>query len=288
MPMLMIQGTYRVVGARPDGDSVRFIPDDPAQWDLVEGPHKVRRNSTGGAQLRLDGIDTLETHYRPPHGAELHQPAPFADRAADELVAWLGFTGVQRNSSGTITSSEPERVPGYILTRGADVHGRCVALAGRGPAPGTSGTPHHVDVALLRQTANFRQLSEGVAYPTYYSKLFFDLRDAMTEAVQAARQAGSGLWPADITTTGAKIDGLATITDTAVLLPKLFRRLADFLALGGGAPSLAGFRAFLDQRADRVLVLPTGQFTGLSTLVEVADQVVRLTRPPEDLVFQEA
>ncbi|GAA2637836.1 hypothetical protein SMC26_23205 [Actinomadura fulvescens] len=53
MPMLVIEGTYRVIGARPDGDSVRFTPADPAQWDLVPGPHRVRRNSSGGAQLRF-------------------------------------------------------------------------------------------------------------------------------------------------------------------------------------------------------------------------------------------
>ncbi|MFG2005328.1 hypothetical protein ACGFNU_39895 [Spirillospora sp. NPDC048911] len=243
MPMLLIEGTYGVVGARPDGDSVRFTPGDPAQWDLVEGPHRGRRNSTGGAQLRLDGI---------------------------------------------ITSSAPERTPGFILTRGADIHGRCVALAGRGADPGTSGAPLHVDVALLGETANFRRLSQGVAYPTYYTKLFFELREAMTEAVNAARATRSGLWPADVTTTGAKIDGLAAITDNAVLVPKLFRRLADYLALGAGDPSLAGFRDYLDQRDDRVLVLSTGQFTGLSTLVDINDQVIAMTRPPEDLVFQEA
>jgi hypothetical protein len=67
-------------------------------------------------------------------------------------------------------------VPGYILTRGVDIHCRCVALAGRGTAPAASGAPHPVEVASLRETGNFRQLSEGVAYPTYDSKLFFDLR----------------------------------------------------------------------------------------------------------------
>ena len=29
MPMLVIAGEYRIVGAAPDGDSVRFYPDDP-------------------------------------------------------------------------------------------------------------------------------------------------------------------------------------------------------------------------------------------------------------------
>ncbi|MFC4465254.1 hypothetical protein ACFPH6_12000 [Streptomyces xiangluensis] len=90
----------------------------------------MRRNRSGGAQLRLDGIDTLETHYRPPRGPELHQPAPFAGQAADELLSWLGFDDVQRNARGIVTDSSPASRPGYVLTRSADVHGRCVALAG--------------------------------------------------------------------------------------------------------------------------------------------------------------
>lgn len=129
MPMLVISGAYKIVGASPDGDSVRFYPDSPEQWDLLRG-RRVRRNRSGGAQLRLDGIDTLETHCRPPRGPELHQPAPFPGQAAEELLSWLGFDSVQRNTHGIVTDSSPASRPGYILTRGADVHGRCVALAG--------------------------------------------------------------------------------------------------------------------------------------------------------------
>ncbi|MCB5180212.1 thermonuclease family protein [Streptomyces antimicrobicus] len=287
MPMLVIEGSFRVLGARPDGDSVRFVPDDPAHWDLVPGPHPVRRNKAGSAQLRLDGIDALETHYVPAHGAELHQPPPYAEAAADELIRWLGFLSVLRDAHGTVSSAEPAAVPGYVLTRGADVNGRCVALAGRGPAPAPSGSALHVDVPLLRQTANVHQLRRGLAYPTYYTKLYVDLREEMTAAVAAARQEGLGVWPLDQTLSGAKIDGLASLSESTVVLPKLFRRLADYLTLGAGDPSLGGFGAFLDQRADRVLVLPRGQFTGLSTVVEVDGQSVRLSVPPEDLVFEE-
>ncbi|MFG2295742.1 nuclease [Streptomyces sp. NPDC048603] len=285
--MLVIEGSYRVLGARPDGDSVRFAPADPAHWGLVPGPHRVRANRSGAAQLRLDGIDTLETHYVPAHGSELGQPAPFGEDAADELTAWLGFAAVLRDGHGTVTSSEPAAAPGFVLTRGADVNGRCVALAGRGPAPAPSGTWLHVEPALLGRTANLHQLRTGLAYPTYYRKLFADLREAMTRATLRARSEGLGVWPLDQTPYGAKVDGLASLSETAVLLPKLFRRLADYLTLGAGDPSLAGFRAYLDQRDDRVLVLSRGQFTGLSTVVETDAQTVRLTVPPEDLVFEE-
>ena len=81
---------------------------------------------------------------------------------------------------------------------------------------------------------------------------------------------------------------LATLTDDAVLLPKLFRRLVDYLDLNGDDPSLAGFPAYLGQRGDPVFILSTGQYTGFDFVVDVRGQVVRLTTDPDDLVFQEA
>ncbi|MFD4548762.1 nuclease [Streptomyces sp. NPDC058466] len=288
MPMLLIKGAYRIVGASPDGDSVRFYPDDPGQWDLLPG-RKVRRNKAGGAQLRLDGIDTLETHYRPPHGPELHQPAPFADRAAAALLDWLGFADVERGANGIVTRGRPDSVPGYVLTRNADIHGRCVALAGRGgEAPGPGGGFVTVTTEHLRETANHHQLGEGLAYPTFYRNLFVDLRQELTAAAQQARQGGQGLWPRDQTESGAKVEGRSTLTDSAVLLPKLFRRLADYLQLNDGDPSLDGFRAYLGQRDDRLFILSTGQWTGFDSVVEVTNgDTVRLNRPAEDLVFDE-
>ncbi len=63
MGMFLIAGSFRVTGAQPDGDSIRFTPDDLSKWDLITGANKVKRNASGGAQLRLDAIDALETHY---------------------------------------------------------------------------------------------------------------------------------------------------------------------------------------------------------------------------------
>ncbi|MFJ9033084.1 nuclease [Streptomyces sp. NPDC102274] len=287
MPMLLIEGTYKVLGASPDGDSVRFYPNDPDEWDLLRG-RRVRRNRAGGAQLRLDGVDTLETHYHPPHGPELHQPPPFAGKAADELLTWLGFRDITRDERGIVTDAAPADVPGYILTRAADKYGRCVALAGRGEAPGTSGSRIAVDVASLKRTANYHQLTEGLAYPTFYRKLYVDLREEMTKAAQAARTADKGLWPKDETESGAKLNGLTSLTNSSVMLPKLFRRLADYLVLNDGDPSLAGFPGYLEQRDDRLLILSNGQSTGFDTVVDVTNgSTVRLNRPPEDLVFEE-
>ncbi|MCM6773721.1 hypothetical protein NDR87_09590 [Nocardia sp. CDC159] len=288
MPFLVIEGTFRAKGAQPDGDSVRFRPDNPAEWDLVGGEHPVRRNAAGVAQLRLDGIDALETHYTPPHGTRMHQPLPLARAAADELLTWLGFTGVRRDEDETVTACDQDEVPGFILTRGADLYGRCIAFVGRGAAPAASGSSVFVDPALVRTTLNHHQLGRGLAYPTYYRNLFHDLRDEFTAAVSAAAAAELGIWAADVTLSGAAITSATSLTDDVLVLPKLFRRLADYLRLGGGDLSLAGFREFLAEAKDRFFILSLGHSTvGLDAIVEVDGDVVRMTHPATDLVFDE-
>lgn len=285
--MLLIKGSYRIVGAAPDGDSVRFYPDDPMEWDLVPGPHLVRRNASGGAQLRLDGVDALETHY-PVTGGAVHQPLEFGHDAAAGLLKWLGFTKVVRDPDETVTAATPAQRPGYVLTRNADLHGRCVALAGRGKAPAKSGTDVFVDPALVRQTANYHLLQKGLVYPTFYSKLFPDLRNTMAHAALQAQSAARGLWPWDHTRSGVKVAGLETVMDEIVMWPKLFRRLVDYLILGQGDVSLSGFPAYLAQRADRYIILSTGHpTTGLDLVVKVTGQTLKLTRPYEDLLFED-
>jgi hypothetical protein len=286
MPMLCLAGTFPIKGTEPDGDSVRFRPTDPADWTKVRGAHRVHTNATGAAQLRADAIDALETHYTPQGGHPLHQPPALAHAAAAELLDWLGFTGVVRDGE-KVTAVDADEQPGFILTSGADKYGRCVALIGRGDPPAASGQMLRVAVDQLRETANHRLLSTGLAYPTYYSNLYVDLRAELTDQVATVRQAARGVFADDRTQTGVTVESLATLTDEAVILPKLFRRLADYLQLNGEDPSLAGFGAFLSQQDDELWVIPTGQKTGLDNLVGVSGQTVKLKRPPEELVFEE-
>jgi hypothetical protein len=286
MPMLCLAGAFTVTGTEPDGDSLRFRPDDPDDWTQVPGPHKVRTNAAGAAQLRMDAIDALETHYTPTGGHLLHQPLDLAHAASAELLEWLGFRGVQRDGEKVIAVDQ-DGLPGFILTRGADLYGRCVALVGRGDPPASSPGMINVDVKLLRQTANHRLLSTGLAYPTFYSKLYVDLRRELAEQAGAARDAGKGVFARDRTQKGVEVKALATLTDDAVILPKLFRRLADYLHLNGDDPSLAGFMTFLAQQDDQLWVIPTGEKTGFDTIVAVSGQTVHLKRLPEELVFDE-
>jgi hypothetical protein len=157
---------------------------------------------------------------------------------------------------------------------------------GRGALPQDDGSSFFVDVDALRTTANHHLIKQGLAYPTYYRGLFPDLRNEFTAVARQARDAGLGVWASDATTTGFDVNGLASLEDDIVIVPKLFRRLADYLHLGDD--SMAGFVAFLDQAADRFCILSTGHSTtGLDEVVQVSGNNVKMTRPIEDLVFDE-
>lgn len=288
MPLTVIKGEYRVVGSAPDGDSVRFYPS--AEGGFGRAGLSVRTNKSGGAQLRLEAIDTLETHYTPQVGGVgvLHQPRRFARPAADLLLTLLGFTDVQRAANETVTGATPVSTPGYIVTRNADKYGRCVAFAFAGGTDLDDLTPTFVTAEDVQASANVGMATAGLAYPTYYASLFPDLRAVVTAAVDSARTAERGLWPVDATRTGVTVEGLRTLTEDAVVLPKLFRRLADYLAINDGDASLAGFPAYLAMRDDRLFVLSTRAATGFDNVVEVSGQQVRLLLPPEDLLFLEA
>lgn len=290
MPLNLIKGTFQTVGASPDGDSVRFYPTDPEAF--TKAGLRVRLNSRGGAQLRLEGIDALETHYQSQAqgGGKWHQHPPLAREAADALLTGLGFRSVERDEDGTVTKSVPKMVNGHILTRFADKYGRPVSFAFKGlRGRAKDGSLVHLDRASVRSSANFVMLEAGHAYPTFYSLLYLDLRQAMAEASVTAREAKAGIWAHDHGGAGFELTSRAQLQEEIVLLPKLFRRLVDYLGLDEtGGVSLSGFGHYLDTRDDRLFTTPEGQSTELSTLVEITRQLLRLTVEPERIVFLEA
>jgi endonuclease YncB( thermonuclease family) len=287
MPLRLIKGRYRILHSQPDGDSVHFYPDDAEAFAKLR--MNARLSPAGGVQLRLDAIDALETHYTPrAHGGfTQHQPLALAHAAADRLLALLGFGDVKRDRE-TVTSATPDETPGHILTRFADKYGRPVAFAYPGAGDGPDLAQVRLTAPMLRKSVNHRLLAEGLVYPTFYSKLYPDLRIELTAASQAARKTGNGVWAGDATTSGATITSVADLDDHVVILPKLFRRLVDYLALGAGDVSLDRFTAFLAARDDRLFVISEAHATGMDTITAVAGQKLRLTHPPEDLIFIEA
>jgi hypothetical protein len=277
MPFILIKGTYHIEGYKPDGDSIRFQADDEANWAKLEGP-PVDLNSRRHAQLRLEAIDTLETHY-----LGTHQPLTLGTKALDFLLHGLGITGAQWDVLRTITTEANDGTEGYILSRTIEQNRRPVAFAFAGAPSAADGSSVFLDVDLLRQSLNYQSIEAGLAYPTYYEGLFFDLRDALSEASNRARQGNLEIWAEDRTNTGFAVENLESISEEHVILPKLFRRLAEYLE--GGGP-VFGFKEFLEARAEPITIISTAHFTHFDTVVELDGNVVRMTEPPENLVFE--
>lgn len=277
MPFSIIEGSFHVVGYSPDGDSVRFEARDEDDWRRLSGP-PVSLNARGHAQLRFEAIDTLETHY-----LGFHQPLGLATKALEFLLADLGITGVEWNEGRTEVTAAEDGSRGYILSRATEQNRRPVAFVYAGEPPAEDGDEVFMDVEMLRGSVNYRSLEMGLAYPTYYKGLFPDLREEMTAAVARARENGLGVWAEDRTTTGFAVTGLESLVEEHVILPKLFRRLVEYLQGGG---RVAGFDEFLEGRDEEIIVIPGVHATHFDTVVEVEGETVRMTRRPEDLIFE--
>jgi hypothetical protein len=278
MPFRLIKGTYHVVGYSPDGDSIRFKADDETNWQLpgITGP-PVKLNAKRHAQLRLEAIDTLETHFQ-----NTHQPLTLATSALTSLLAKLGITKVKWDPARTKVISAKDGTPGYILTREVEKNQRPVAFAFAGQAPEVDGSSIILKAARLLKSVNASQLATGMAYPTYYKGLFPDLRKALTQVAKQARTDKLGVWAKDVTNTGFNVTGLAALENDVVILPKLFRRLAEFLEAGG---NVTLFKEFLEAKNEEIIIISGVHPTHFDTVVQVIGQNVRMTEPPENVIF---
>jgi len=122
MPFFLIRGTYHIKGYSPDGDSLRFRARNKANWAKLGG-QPVALNARGHAQLRLEAIDTLETHYK-----NQHQPLDLAVKALDFLLKGLGITGMQTDVLWTMVTAVQDGTEGYILARTTDKYQRPIAF----------------------------------------------------------------------------------------------------------------------------------------------------------------
>jgi hypothetical protein len=230
-----------------------------------------------------EGIDALELHFE---GAR--QPAPYAEAARDFLTGELGMNPVPYHPPANIAVQPPaphDGSRGYILSRSLEVHGRPVSFAFAGDPPEDDGEPVFLNTERLAKSLNYLSLAAGQSYPLYYDTLFADLRTAFTNAAQAARTAGSGLWNADKTSAGLDVTDQAHLNHDGVIWPKLFRRLTSYLATSA---DIAGFLPWLKNTEERMLDTTAGSFTHFANLVAVNGVDVKLSVRPEEIVVLSA
>ena len=119
-----IKGSFHVVGTEPDGDTIRFQPDDPTIVTHLGPPGQAPKFSADGTQIntRFEGIDALETHF-----AGTHQQPRLGDLAAERMLAITGFTRVVRTGS-KVAAAEPPSIRGHVAANSLDSYGRMIAF----------------------------------------------------------------------------------------------------------------------------------------------------------------
>jgi endonuclease YncB( thermonuclease family) len=299
MPFILIKGTFHLVnltkngketGFEPDGDSIQFKPSDQSLLDQLEQLGRAYKLSKiGSVQLRFEGIDALELHYKPSKGGKVtHQRRALAKEARDFLTEQLGLNPVNYAPPDEVRVKPPvekDATPGYILSRSLEVHGRPVSFvfAGDPPPEYEDGEEVNLKIPLLKKSLNYKLIQNGHAYPLFYETLFADLREALAKAAQQAREKKRGLWQYDRSTDGLKVSGQESLETDGVIFPKLFRRLTDYLAESND--EIDGFLEWLQKKKEQVQDLDTLNFTHFDNILELKGNRIKMRQSPEKLVF---
>lgn len=269
MPFVVINGEFVPQAGRPDGDSIRFRPDNPSLVFLLlqrGRPPKISPEN-GTVQLRFEGIDTMESRANPMFSA----PATASN---------LDLCGVPLGS-GTAR--------GHFLSNQMDTNGRPVAFVFRGQSIEMDGELAFLSVERMQQSVNYLQIQRGHAYPLFYDTLFVDLRGGLANAAREARAGGLGVYASDATTSGAVYAGAASLDEMAPIFPKLWRRLDSYSRDSDilDPQSLDEFLQYMQfDKAERVLAVKEAKITGFDNVIAVNEHQLSLRALPEDLVFE--
>ena len=267
MGFRLIKGTFAPRLGKPDGDSVRFIPDKPSLFKGLKGKSIKIHNNQGAksVQLRYEGIDTMEKSAA----------QPWSRRATKANLKLIGGPG----------RSNQKDSRGYILTRRGDTHRRPISFVFAGDPSEPDGEDVFLDVNRMKKSVNYQLLRKGHAYPMFYDTLFTDLRDALADATIKARKRKKGIWADDATKSGVRFTGKASLKTMPPVFPKLWRRLKKW---GRKNDSLAGFKKWLPQLNDSIEIIHTADDGQFVDVIKVSGDRVRMTERPENLEFRSA
>jgi hypothetical protein len=259
MPFTLIKGHFVPKAGKPDGDSVRFRANEASFWLKLKGRPVAINFENRTVQTRFEGIDAIEK------GAI----QPLSTEAKNSMLSLINY---DEN-----TNREPE---GYVLSRLTDTHGRPISFIFSGVTDREDGSDVFLDLSMLRNSVNYKQMEAGFAYPLYYNTLFKQLRDGFNEALKSAESSSRGYWPTDATMTGVTADDCASLSTIKPIWPKLWRRLEEYLLTHDG---LGDFKIWLEEKGERVDILTIVEERGLEDVVNVDGNKVKLTVEPENL-----
>jgi endonuclease YncB( thermonuclease family) len=285
----VIQGKFVIIGKEPDGDSVRFIANNPKLYRALKSSFRIKpSNQDGSVQLRFEGIDASELHY----GSAVQ---PLGKEARDQLLDWIGFKNIQftGQAGNRVTASDPDHIPGAILSTAAEANGRPVSYVLLDAKQLKDGRWVEVDDALLKQTLNFRLLEEGLAYYTAYTSAPLSHREFLRGVASQARDKKLGVWGEDRTSEFVLNDqDSLSPPDGQLILPKLFRRCTDYLKAiekgfrGNLGDWLLSTEGSSRPENDRVVVSDAMELR-LSDLLEQRNNRVAFQADLLDIVFVE-
>jgi hypothetical protein len=189
------------------------------------------------------------------------------------------------NASRSRVISANDGVEGFIVSRMTEENSRPVSFVFAPDPDLQDGQDIFLDKKVVRKSVNYKMLVSGLAYPTFYDGLFYDLRELFAEQTDKARKAKKGLWAADTTNKYIQITSLVDVVDQHVLLPKLFRRIVSFLKeheIFDGKQ----FLAFLEKEPEKVFILDKLHFTHFDNVISVDDNGrIKLSEKLEELIF---
>ena len=268
MDYYLIKGHFQVVGYSPDGDSLMFKAANPKDWERIQSHHQdlfqeKLEDGEGSVQLRLQGIDALETHYGPmpipppkeargkkyskaekPKRGNFQQPYKYGEQATHKLLSYLGVEAVKwRTSFGkkwigeiqvqtakglqSFKKKKSDNLEGYIVVNDFDRKGRPISWVFGGRISSRSGTKISSDslVDLIKQSVNYRLVATGLVYPYFFMTLEAKLRMPLIYGVRNAQRQKMNLWSEDQTQKGITIHRFSQLTESHLIFPYLFRRM---------------------------------------------------------------
>ncbi|MCB0586799.1 MAG: hypothetical protein KDD06_15945 [Phaeodactylibacter sp.] len=268
MDYYLIKGHFHVVGYSPDGDSLMFEASSDKHWDNLQSEYQAvfqekLEEGKGSVQLRLQGVDALETHYGPgpltppaelrgksfgkaekPSPGGFRQPDTYGEAAINELLSLYGveqiswksgfgrrwideITVVNGNRRTTYGKKNEDRLEGYIVVGDIDRKGRPIAWVFAGKTSSRNGS-RLTDSKLksrIKRSANYHLTAKGLVYPYFFMTLSAALREPLMQGVQEAQQQKLNLWADDRSQKGLNLRHFSQLTEDYLIFPYLFRRL---------------------------------------------------------------
>ena len=272
----VIAGTFHVKGFSPDGDSIRFQANNPANWDFFTWETEADKNAKR-KQLRVEAIDAMETHYE-----GYHQPRTFALAAMESLLELLGIKSVTYSLSLTQFVDADDGKPGFIASAVTDRFGRPVSYVFPKSAKLTDGALMDSAALPLDDSINFQLAREGLVYPTFYKTTDRVFAEKIRAVVARARKTKRGIWSID-RTSDFTIWDIRTLQEDILLLPKLFRRLVGFFENYSDFGMLS---EYLVKQKDNLELWDGTKKKSLAELMKISGRRVQGTSwPPRSIRF---